>query len=148
VELRSVTVQSAREGTEGGKRRHKQCPQGVTTTTDYDNTNNGMAGGAGKGRVMTVVHSDKCQACLPSKHFKRLLEEACANHVYPIRHKLKNCDMMKSFMISGSPTWGMELDEDPNRSDTMPFPKEKKIVVVYGGCPPPPPRQGGVTCLS
>jgi hypothetical protein len=46
-------------------------------------------------------------------NFMRLLEEACPNHAYPIRHKLKDCDMMKSFMISGSLTRGTELDEDP-----------------------------------
>jgi hypothetical protein len=36
--------------------------------------------------------------------YKRLLEEACPNHAYPIRHKLKDCNMMWSFMISGSVT--------------------------------------------
>jgi predicted ATP-dependent Lon-type protease len=42
-----------------------------------------------------------------------LLKEACPNHVYPIKHKHKHkdCDMMKNFMISGSFTRGMELDE-------------------------------------
>jgi hypothetical protein len=37
-------------------------------------------------------------------HFKRLLEEACRKHMYPIRHKLKDCDMMRGFMTSGSLT--------------------------------------------
>jgi hypothetical protein len=45
-----------------------------------------------------------------------LLKEACPNHVYPIKHKHKDCDMMKNFMISGSFTRGMELDEVPDES--------------------------------
>jgi hypothetical protein len=94
-----IAVQSTRVGAEGGKKRHKQCPQGGggTTTTDYDDGNNGKV-------VMTAVHSDKRQARSPNDHIKRLLEEACPNHAYPARHKLKDYDMMKSFMISGSPT--------------------------------------------
>jgi hypothetical protein len=30
----------------------------------------------------------------PTYHFKRLLEEAYPNHVYPIKHKLKDCDIV------------------------------------------------------
>jgi hypothetical protein len=41
--------------------------------------------------------------------------------------------MMKSFMISGSLTRGMELDEDPSGSDAMPFPGEDAVMTVYGG---------------
>jgi hypothetical protein len=40
----------------------------------------------------------------PTNHFKRLLEEAYPNHAYPVRHKLKDCDMMRSFMTSGTLT--------------------------------------------
>jgi hypothetical protein len=45
-------------------------------------------------------------------------------------------DMMKSFMISGSPNWGTELDEDTCQSDMMPFPGENVIMMIYDGCPP------------
>jgi hypothetical protein len=57
----------------------------------------------------------------PTDHSNRLLEEACANYAYPVRHRLKYCGMMRSFMTSGSLTGGMELDEGPDGSDTMPF---------------------------
>jgi hypothetical protein len=43
--------------------------------------------------------------------------------------------MMKNFIISGSLTLGMELDEDPGRSDTMPFPREDAIMMVYDAPP-------------
>jgi hypothetical protein len=68
-------------------------------------------------------------------HIKRLLVEAFPNHVYLVRHKLKDCDMMRSFMTSGSLTWGAELNEGPNGSDMMPFPEENTIMMVYGGHP-------------
>jgi hypothetical protein len=98
----NVAVHSAKDGTKGGKKRCNQHPQGPTTMTDHDDGNYGKAGGSGAGRVTTTAHGDKRQTRPPTDHFKRLLEVACPNHTYPIRHKLKDCDMMKSFKISGS----------------------------------------------
>jgi hypothetical protein len=43
--------------------------------------------------------------------------------------------MTKNFMISGSLTRGMELDEDPGGSDVMPFPGADTIMMIYDGCP-------------
>jgi hypothetical protein len=43
---------------------------------------------------------------------------------------------MKNFMISGSLTQGMELDEDLGGSDTMPFPRENTVMMVHDGRPP------------
>jgi hypothetical protein len=83
-----VVVHSSKEG---GKKRRKQCPQG---------------------RIAPATHSDKCQARLPTYHFKRLLDEACINQDF---------DMMKSFMILGCLPLGMELDQNLGRSDTMRF---------------------------
>jgi hypothetical protein len=34
-----------------------------------------------------------------------LLEEAFQNHAYPVRHKLKDYYMMRSFISSGTLTW-------------------------------------------
>jgi hypothetical protein len=41
--------------------------------------------------------------------------------------------MMKNFMILGSFTQGMKLDEDPGGCDTMPFLREDAVMTVYGG---------------
>jgi hypothetical protein len=87
------------------------------------------------GCVITAAHSNKRQARLPTLHFKKLLEETCTNHTYPIRHNLKDCDMMKSFMILGSPARGTELGEVLGESDTTPFPRENAIMMVYDRCP-------------
>jgi hypothetical protein len=44
--------------------------------------------------------------------------------------------MMRSFMTSGSLTWGAELDKGPNWSDATPFPKENAVMEVYRGRTP------------
>jgi hypothetical protein len=43
--------------------------------------------------------------------------------------------MMKNIMTSRSLTQGMELEEDPGGSDTMPFLEEDVVMMVYNGCP-------------
>jgi hypothetical protein len=92
--------------------------------TNHDNSNYGKAGGS-SGRCITMAaHGNKHLVRSPTYHFRRLLEVACPDHVYPIRHKLEDYDMMKSFMISGSFTQGIELNEDSGGSNTIPFPEE------------------------
>jgi hypothetical protein len=72
---------------------------------------------------------------MPSDHFKRLLDEACPNHAYLIRHKLKDYEMMQSFMTSGTLTGGVDLDEWPDGSDAKPFPEKNTIMIVFEGHP-------------
>jgi hypothetical protein len=131
--MSGVAVYSTKVGAKGGKKRHKQYPLGATTTADRDDGSYGKAGGSSARRITTATHNDKRQARPPMDHFRRLLEEAYPIHVYPVRHKLKDCDMMKSFMISGYFTQGTELEEDLGGSNTMPFPMEDTIMIVYGG---------------
>jgi hypothetical protein len=57
------------------------------------------------------VRSGNHPARPPTDNFKRLLEDAYPNHAYPIRQKLKDRGMMRSFMTLGTLTWGAELDE-------------------------------------
>jgi hypothetical protein len=104
--------------------------------TDHDDGNDGEAGDSSVRCILTATHGNKCQARLPTDHFKGLLEEAYKKHVYPFRHKLKDCGMMRSFVTLGSLTRGLELDEDPDRSDTTPFPGENVVMAGYGGRPP------------
>jgi hypothetical protein len=135
-QLNYILPREAGRRPQGAARRCRlTSPSTTMTTTDYINDNDGKAGGFGVGCVTTVMHNDKRQARSPIYHFKRLLEEACPNHTYPIRHKLKDCGMMRSFMTSRSLTWGAELDEVPDGSDTTPFPEENAVVMVYSGLP-------------
>jgi hypothetical protein len=77
--------------------------------------------------VETAPDSGKHQAWPPTDHFQWLIEEACPNHVYPIKHKLRDCGMMNNFMVSGSLTRGMELDEVLDEDNTTPFPREHHV---------------------
>jgi hypothetical protein len=85
---------------------------------------------------LTTTCSDKRPMRPPTDHFKRLCDEACPNHAYPVRHKLKDYGMMRSIMTSWSLTWGTELDKGPDRSDTASFPEENIIMMEYGDAPP------------
>jgi hypothetical protein len=87
------------------------------------------------GRISATTHSGKRSARVPTDYLKRLLEEACPNHTYPVRHKLKDCGMMRSFMTSGCLTWGAEPDEGPNGSNVWLFPEENAIMTVFKGHP-------------
>jgi hypothetical protein len=125
---KEVPSDIADHSAKGGKKRRKQCPQGSTTTADYVNGNNSKAEGSDVGRIMIAAHGDKRQARLPTDQFKRLLEAL---------------------------TPGTELNEDPDWSDTMPFPREDTIMMVYDGHPLPPGRRrvskrspGAPTCCS
>jgi hypothetical protein len=44
--------------------------------------------------------------------------------------------MMRSFMTLGSITWGVEIDEGPDGSNTISFPEENTVTTVYRGRPP------------
>jgi hypothetical protein len=62
-------------------------------------------------------------------HFKKLLDEICLNHAYPIKHKLGDCDMMKNFMALRSLA--------PDEGDMTPFPGENTVMMIYYGRPSP-----------
>jgi hypothetical protein len=85
--MSGVAVYSTKVGAKGGKKRHKQYPLGATTTADRDDGSYGKAGGSSARRITTATHDDKCQARPPMDHFRRLLEEAYPNHVYPVRRR-------------------------------------------------------------
>jgi hypothetical protein len=131
-----IVVHDAKNGAKGSKKRHKQRPQWVTATADYDDGNDKKTGGSDLGHIATAARSSKHLTRLPTNHIKRLLEEACLNHTYPIKHKLKDRNMMNNFMISGSLSRGMELNEDPDRSNTRSFHGEDVVMMVYVGRPP------------
>jgi hypothetical protein len=65
--------------------------------------------------VAAAERSVKCKAQSPIDNFEKLVEAACPDHAYPIKHKLKNCDMVRNFMTSRSLTRGKEPEEDQGR---------------------------------
>jgi hypothetical protein len=75
-------------------------PQRVAVTTSCDDKE---ADGSDEEHVMTAKCDFKRQARQPNDHFEKLLRATCPNHVYPIKHKLTECTMMKNFMnLNGS----------------------------------------------
>jgi hypothetical protein len=108
---------------------------------DYNGNNNKKADSSDKECITAARCSVKRQVWLPTDHFERLLEEACLNHVYPDKHKLKYCSMMKNFMTLGSLTQDKEPEEDTGESGKTPFPGEDAVTTVYDGHPPPGRRR-------
>jgi hypothetical protein len=49
----------------GGKKRHKQHPQGATTTVDYDDGSGRNACSSGMGCIVTAVHREAPRGGLP-----------------------------------------------------------------------------------
>jgi hypothetical protein len=97
-----VIIQDVKEGTKGGKKRHKQHRQETATTGDDDGDINKQACNSIVVHAMVVADSGKHQARLHRDHFEKNLEEICPNLAYPIKHKLRDCGMMKNFMASVS----------------------------------------------
>jgi hypothetical protein len=105
------------------------------TLTSHNDGHDWDVGGSSVRHISTATHSDKRPVRLPMDHFKRLVEEACPNNAYPIRHNIKDYGMMRSFMTSGSLTWGAKLHKGPYGIDTMPFSDENAVMTAYGGHP-------------
>jgi hypothetical protein len=53
--------------------------------------------------------------------------------VYPVRHKLKECSMMKNYMTMGALMKGQKPKDDAAGKVTTPFPEEKEVMSIYGG---------------
>jgi hypothetical protein len=87
--------------------------------------------------VGAAAGGSTCQAWPPTDHFEKLLEETCPNYAYLIKHKLRDCGMMKNFMASRSLTRGMEANKVPNEGGMTPFPREDAVMMIYDRHPSP-----------
>jgi hypothetical protein len=96
--LPDIIIQDAEEGAKGSKKRRKQHHQETTLVTGDDYGNNKQAGSSSVVHTATAARSGKHQVGPPIDHFEKLLKETCPNHAYPIKQKLRDCDMMKNFM--------------------------------------------------
>jgi hypothetical protein len=95
------------------------------------------SGGTSMEHVTEVMGNSKHQARLPTYHFEKLLEESCPNHAYFIKHKLRDYNLMKSFMAIGSLPRGTEVVEAPIEDDVTPFPREDPVMMVFRRSAPP-----------
>jgi hypothetical protein len=65
------------------------------------------------------------------------LRRSSRNHAYIIRHKLQDCNLMKSFMATRSLPRGTEVIEDPIEDDAAPFPVEDAVMMDFRRSSPP-----------
>jgi hypothetical protein len=89
-----VIAYSAQDGINGSNKRHKKCPLGTVTMSNRGDDRSWEAGSSDMGQVSTAMHGSRCLVRPPTNHFKMLLKEACPNHAYPVKHKLKDYGMM------------------------------------------------------
>jgi hypothetical protein len=78
----------------------------------------------------------KRQAQLLADHFEKLLEVTCPNHTYPVKHKLKECTMMKKYMTTGNLARNKKPEGDSVGKVAAPFLEEKAVMSIYGGLTP------------
>jgi hypothetical protein len=136
----SIAIQGAEEGTKAGKKRHKQRRQ--EATTDNDGSINERAGGSSTKHTAEAAGNSKHQAQPTKGHFEKLLEETFPNHAYTIKHKLRDCSLMKSFINIGSLSWGIEVDEAPIEGDMVPVAREDTVMMIFGRHPSLKKRRG------
>jgi hypothetical protein len=131
----SITVQiGAPKATRGGQ---SGDPPRVTVATNYDEGDNDKeVDDSDVELIATIERNFKRQARQPTDHFEKLLEATCPNHVYPVRHKLKKCSMMKNYMTMGAFTKGKKIEGDRAGKATAPFPREKAVMSIYSGPAP------------
>jgi hypothetical protein len=77
-----------------------------------------------KGFTAASEHDFKQQTRLPTDHFEKLLEVSYPHHPYPVKHKLKDCTMMKIFMTSGTPSKGDKSGGEKGGKSVAPIPRE------------------------
>jgi hypothetical protein len=52
--------------------------------------------------------------------------------MYPVKHKLNDCTMMKNFMASGALAKGKKPKGDPSRKDAASDPRVAAVMTMYG----------------
>jgi hypothetical protein len=102
----NVVDQGAKKGTKGSKKRQKWHPRRVVVADEK------KVDDSDKEYVAAAECGFKSQVRPPTDHFKRLLEAACPNHTYPVKHKLKECAMMKNFLTLEDLTKGKETQAE------------------------------------
>jgi hypothetical protein len=90
-------VKGAKKGVKGGKKGQKKRPPHVAIAAGSDGGDE-EAGDSGEECIVAVERS-----------FRELLKVTCPHHSYPIKHKLKDCAMMKKFMMLGAFSKGSKL---------------------------------------
>jgi hypothetical protein len=126
----NITVSSTKKDAKGRKKGQKCCPHHLATMA-----NNGKIGkeieNSDEEFMVATEHDFKWHTRPPKEHFEKILEASCPHHLFPVKHKLKDCTMMKRFMSSvGTPPGGEELARDPRGGGTTL--REAEVATIIG----------------
>jgi hypothetical protein len=91
----------------GGKKSQKRCPQQAAATIGrYDDDDDKQVDSSDMEHITTTGCNVKRPTHPLTDHFERVLKEAYRNHMYPVKHRLKDCDMMNFMARDPLPgTW-------------------------------------------
>jgi hypothetical protein len=123
------TIKSVRKGAKGGKTGQKRRPHRITIMASKGNDSEDNSG---EGFVAIAECAFKRQTRPPKDHFEKLLEAIYPHHPYPIKHKLKNCVMMRKFMTLRAPSRGSKLEGNPGGKSAAPSPEGVKVMTILG----------------
>jgi hypothetical protein len=70
-----------------------------------------------------------------NNRFEQLLEKPCPHHEGKVKHKLKDCKLMKHFLAGGASSSGQRggPKPPPNQDKGYEFPKADACVMIFGG---------------
>jgi hypothetical protein len=125
-----ATIKGTRKGTKGSTKGLKRRPHHVTIAAGNEGGDK-EAGNSDEDCVATAKRDFKQQTQPPKDHFEKLLEAICPHHSYPIKHKLKDCNMMKKFMTSGAFSKGSKMGGDPGGKCVAPIPGEAEVMTSF-----------------
>jgi hypothetical protein len=84
-----------------------------------------------EGFIVAAERDFKRQTRLPIDHFEKLHEATYPHHLYPIKHKLKDCTMIKKFMMSRAPSRDTKLGGDLAGKSAATIPGGSKVMTIF-----------------
>jgi hypothetical protein len=83
--------------------------------------------------MAAAEHEFKHQVRQLVNPFEKLLKATYQNHTYPVKHKLKECTMMKNCMTMRTFTRSKKPKGDSTGKAVTPFLEEKAVMLIYDG---------------
>jgi hypothetical protein len=97
------------------------------------NDNGGEEAGIScEGFIAAIERNFKWQTWLSKDHFEKLFEATYPYHPYPVKHKLKDCTIIKKIKTSGNPSRGSKLEGGPGGKSAAPNPGGAEVMTTFG----------------
>jgi hypothetical protein len=107
------TIRGTKKGAKVGKKEQKHCPHCLGLMMNNGNPGQDIKD-SNEEFMAAAEHDFKWHTRPPKDHIEKILEATCPHQPYPIKHKLRDCSMMKRFMSSAcTPPGGDKLARDP-----------------------------------